>query len=417
MNVTLINNLIEKFVEYSNIKINHYDLFIEKGRYLKENYETLDYFFDRLYDTANFADFVFTNNSLHKNKFESFIRDLSFPIIAFLKKDILTPILISKKGNKLVTTIFNGNEYNIKEYNSTQDLLAELHLVEEINERYKFNYGHNKDKIYDKNIFFITGFPVKPLLSNSEKEHESADNHGKESHGYDNHGHGPNYISPAKRLAKLMRIERREITYIYFFAVLVGLVNLSLPLGIQSIITLISGGMLLSSIIVLTFVIVFATGFSGYLTILQVKFVEVLQQRVFAKAAYEFAFRIPKIKLESISKEYGPELVNRFFDVINIQKSLPKFLIDLTSAGMQILFGLILLSFYHPVFVFFGVFLVAMIIVVFFLSAPKGLSSSITESKYKYKVAYWLEELARNSMTFKLAGYTNLTIEKTDIFL
>jgi ABC-type bacteriocin/lantibiotic exporter with double-glycine peptidase domain len=164
-------------------------------------------------------------------------------------------------------------------------------------------------------------------------------------------------------------------------------------------------------------VIVFATGFSGYLTVLQIRFVEVLQQRVFAKASYEFAFRIPKIRLEAISKEYGPELVNRFFDVINIQKSLPKFLIDLTSAGMQILFGLILLSFYHPIFVFFGLVLIGMIIIVFYVSAPKGLSTSITESKYKYKVAFWLEELARNSMTFKLAGYTNLTIEKTDIYL
>lgn len=415
MNITLINNLIEKFVEYSHIKINHYELLAEKGRFQEENYETLDFFFDRLYDTGNFADFVFTNNSLPQDKFIDFVKDLSFPIITFLKKDILTPILIVKDKGKLNTIVFSGKEYYSKKYDSILELVLELHSVEEVNDKYKYNFGKGKANNSDKNIFFITGFPVKPLLSDNDKGYDKFSDH---ENGESENKHGAHHhISPFKRLAKLMNIERREISYIYFFAVLVGLVNLSLPLGIQSIITLISGGMLLSSIVVLTIVIVVATGFSGYLTILQVKFVEVLQQRVFAKAAYEFSFRIPKIKLEAISKEYGPELVNRFFDVINIQKSLPKFLIDLTSAGMQILFGLVLLSLYHPVFIFFGFILIAMIVIVFYFSAPKGLSSSITESKYKYKVAFWLEELARNSMTFKLAGYTNLTIEKTDVFL
>eukprot|EP01035_Chromulina_nebulosa_P030815 gene30815-40993_t len=40
--------------------------------------------------------------------------------------------------------------------------------------------------------------------------------------------------------------------------------------------------------------------------------------------------------------------------------------------------------------------------------------ASIEESKYKYEVAYWLEELARTMNTFKLAGKTDLPLEKTN---
>ena len=396
-NVTLINNLVEKYAELSHVKMNHFDLLNHKGRYMSENYETLDFFFSRLYDTGNYAHFVFTNNSLVASRFEIFLKDLSFPVIVFRKEDKLTPAIIYYDKDLHMITFENNTISEPLKINPAE-IVKDFHKVSELNYKYHFDYGKRHleaDKEVQNDIFFITGIPIAQRpLDNKEGR-----------------------FSPLRRLFRLMSSERKEIQYIYFFAILVGLVNLALPLGIQSIITLISGGLIMQSIVVLTIGIIVATGFAGYLQILQLSYVEVLQQRVFAKAAYEFSYRIPKIKLEAISKEYGPELVNRFFDVLNIQKSLPKFLIDITSALLQILFGLILLSFYHQFFIFFGFLLIAIIVLIIYFSGPKGLASSITESKYKYKVAYWLEELARNMITFKLAGYTNLTIDKTDHYL
>ncbi|MDX2191294.1 MAG: ATP-binding cassette domain-containing protein [Bacteroidota bacterium] len=415
MNLTLINNLVEKYAELSNAKINHFDLISEKGRYLKEKYDSIDFFFERLYDTGNYANFVFTNNSLRVYTFKTFLEELTFPIIAFLKSDSVTPIIIFRPKNKLIYYTFNNEKVFENQVSDIEELIRSLSKVIDLNWRYNFEYGKNilgEQQDVQDNIFFITGIPVAPQLSRNESQNE--ENSERTNSDASSHKKHPN---PVQRLMKLMSLERKEIGYIYFFAVLVGLVNLTLPLGIQSIITLISGGSMMSSIVVLTIIIVAATGFAGYLQILQLQFVEVLQQRVFAKAAYEFSHRIPKIKLEAISKEYGPELVNRFFDVLNIQKSLPKFLIDITAALLQILFGLILLSFYHQFFILFGFLLITIIIVIAYVSGPRGLKSSITESKYKYKVAYWLEELARNNITFKLAGYTNLTIDKTDNYL
>jgi ABC-type bacteriocin/lantibiotic exporter with double-glycine peptidase domain len=81
---------------------------------------------------------------------------------------------------------------------------------------------------------------------------------------------------------------------------------------------------------------------------------------------------------------------------------------------IQIFFGLLLISLYHPFFVFFGIFLVSVLFMIFYTTGPRGLKSSIDESKYKYKVAHWLEELARAIHSFKLAGSTDLPIRKTD---
>jgi ABC-type bacteriocin/lantibiotic exporter with double-glycine peptidase domain len=144
------------------------------------------------------------------------------------------------------------------------------------------------------------------------------------------------------------------------------------------------------------------------------RIVENLQQKIFTRAAFEFAYRIPRIKLEALYKHYAPELMNRFFDIISVQKGLSKVLIDFTTASIQVLFGLILLSFYHPFFIIFSLILIILIYFIFKTTARRGLETSLEESKSKYKVAHWLEEMARNNVTFKLAGETNLPLKRVD---
>jgi len=220
--------------------------------------------------------------------------------------------------------------------------------------------------------------------------------------------------SPVRRLVHLLRTEKKEVFYILFYAVVVGLISLTVPLGIQTTVELISGGVVFSSVYLMIGLVIVGVLISGILQMIQITLVEFLQRRVFTKAAFEFAFRIPRIRLEALKNNYAPELVNRFFDVMTIQKGLPKLLIDLSSAVTQILFGLMLISLYHPFFVFFGLILLTTLTLIFYFTGPRGLNSSIQESKYKYKVAQWLEELARAIHSFKLAGNTDLPLRKTD---
>jgi ABC-type bacteriocin/lantibiotic exporter with double-glycine peptidase domain len=224
-------------------------------------------------------------------------------------------------------------------------------------------------------------------------------------------------MTPVKRLFSLLSAEKRDIFYVYVYAALIGLISLSLPLGIQAAVELISGGVVFSSVYLLIALIIIGVLGTGVLQVLQITIVEYLQRRVFTKAAFEFAFRVPRIKMESVLNLHMPELMNRFFDVLTLQKGLPKLLIDLSTGVIQILFGLLLLSFYHPFFIFFGIGLLGLLFLIFYLTGPKGLRTSIQESKYKYKVVYWLEEMARTLYSFKLAGNTVLPLKKTDYFV
>lgn len=221
-------------------------------------------------------------------------------------------------------------------------------------------------------------------------------------------------ITPIRRFFALLAPDTRDIVYIYFYAIFNGLLYLSLPLGIQAIINIIMAGQLTTSWVVLVVFVILGVAFTGGLQIIQLTITERLQQRIFTKASFEFAFRIPRIKMESVDNHYVPELMNRFFDTLSVQKGLPKILIDFSSATLQVVFGLFLLSLYHPYFILFGVALVILVYLIFRLTGRRGLDTSLRESKHKYEVAHWLEEMGRSMGTFKLAGYTNLPLEKTD---
>jgi ABC-type bacteriocin/lantibiotic exporter with double-glycine peptidase domain len=221
-------------------------------------------------------------------------------------------------------------------------------------------------------------------------------------------------LTPLARLFRLLRSERSEIRNIYIFAVFSGLINLSLPLGIQAILTFLTAGELSTSWGMLVVFVVFGVIVVGVLQIRQMSITETIEQRIFAKASFDFAYRLPRINQASVHNKYLPELVNRFFEISTIQKGLSKILIDFSSSAIQIIFGLFLLALYHPFFILFGVLLVVIVYVIFRITGPAGLRTSLEESKYKFEVAHWLEEIGRTMSTFKLIGNSDLPISRTD---
>ena len=327
-----------------------------------------------LIEAGNKMRILFMEYHLDSESFNEFLRSQKAPILAFINDGAIKPVMISYSQKKIqVTTIDQTNDFTSE----------------------------------------VAGTSNIPLLANAAGEIDFFAIFAYESPVSMNAGEGEQ-LNPVKRLFKLLGTEKKEILYIFFYAILIGLISLVIPLGVQTTVELISGGVFFSSVYVLISLIILGVLLSGGLQVVQISLVEFLQRRIFTKASLEFAFRIPRIRMEAIQQNYAPELINRFFDVITIQKGLPKLLIDLSSAVIQILFGLLLISLYHPFFVFFGLVLLTTLVLIFYSTGPRGLSSSIAESKYKYKVAQWLEELARALQSFKLAGSTDLPIRKTD---
>ncbi|OOQ59643.1 ABC transporter transmembrane domain-containing protein [Mucilaginibacter pedocola] len=227
--------------------------------------------------------------------------------------------------------------------------------------------------------------------------------------------HAAGAQTPWQRLVSMLHYERATINYIYLYAGIIGLIGLTLPLGTTAVFNLLSNGAMYSSTYILIAVVLIGIVIGGALLIGQLTLVEVIEQKIFAKAAIEFAFRLPRIKKSALEGENPAELVNRFFDILTIQKGLTKLLVDIVAAVVLIFFSVILLSFYHPVFMAFGIFVLLAMIFVLGLYFRRGVETSIEESGYKYEVVAYLEEVAGDLDTYRASvDKCNEVVKRTD---
>lgn len=222
------------------------------------------------------------------------------------------------------------------------------------------------------------------------------------------------HLSPIDRTFALLARERREILTVFFYATLSGGLSLILPLAVGGIVQLVQGRLFLQPVIVLISFVILGTIVAGVLQIGILKVVERIQQRIFARMALEFAFRVPRMKYAASLEQNLPEQMNRLFEAVAIQKGMQKLLIDVPTALLTVLFGLILLTVYSPWFSLFAVVVIFILYLIIRWTGPEGLKTSIVESKYKYKAVHWLQETARAFHAFKYAGDSTLPVERMD---
>jgi len=222
------------------------------------------------------------------------------------------------------------------------------------------------------------------------------------------------HLTPSQRFWRLVSLDSRDILAILAYTAVAGLFSLAVPITAQVLVNNIAQGQSLQQLVVLTSLVLFFLSLSGILRLFQLVLIERLQQRIFVRVSINLGERLPRVQLGSLTGEYAPELVNRFFDVINIQKAFAKLALDGFDAVLKVFVGLLLLAFYSPYLLGFDVAVVLAGLFIIFVLGINGLRTSILESKKKYKVAAWLEELARCHISFKMSGTLDFLGERTD---
>jgi putative ABC transport system ATP-binding protein len=244
-------------------------------------------------------------------------------------------------------------------------------------------------------------------MADSSAEHGSAEG----SHD-DGHGHSP--PRPLSRLLHLLQPERRDIVAVVVFAVAVAVLSLATPIAVESLVNTVAFGILLWPILVIAGVLTGILGLAAAIRAAQVYVVECIQRRLFVRVVADYAHRLPRLRLEAFDRRYGPELTNRFFDILNLQKSLATLLLDGVAILVTAVVGMVVLAFYHPLLLAFDIILLLLIAFLLFVLGWGGVRTSLLESQTKYDVAAWLEELLRCLRGFKFAGGQHLALERAD---
>ena len=236
----------------------------------------------------------------------------------------------------------------------------------------------------------------QPALA-CEYQHSHADDHAA--------GHGP---SPLARLFGLIRSDWKDIRVILVFSMVVGILMLAAPIAVEALVNTVAFGRYLQPIVVLAILLLIFLGFAAVIRALLAYVVEVIQRRLFIRVVEDLAYRLPRVQQTSFDNLNGPELLNRFFEVVTVQKVVASLLLDGIAIVLQTVIGMLVLAFYHPFLLGFDIVLLLLIAFVIFVLGRGAVRTSLTESRAKYAVAAWLQELARHPTAIKLHSGASL---------
>lgn len=224
--------------------------------------------------------------------------------------------------------------------------------------------------------------------------------HGGGGHGA-GHGDAHGHLSPRQRLFNLLSLEATDIWIVVIYAITIGLLSLATPIAVQSLINQVSFGVLLQPVVILTLMLLIGLLVVGVLHLLQTSVVEVLQARLFVRLGTDLVARLTHRSYHALDENDGREIITRLFDITTVQKAAASLLLDGLGVVLQVLIGLFILAFYHPLLFAFAVALLVAAAVVIFLLGRGALTTAIRESRAKYAVSDWLVQVMYQPLAFK----------------
>ena len=233
----------------------------------------------------------------------------------------------------------------------------------------------------------------------------------------DDHGHG-HHATPVSRFLGLMRPETSDIVSILIFSLVTGVLYLALPLAVNGLVGNLAFGTqstpFQQALIFVTLALSGCLILSAVIRALQVVVAENIQRRIFVRLAADMAWRLPRVKAEALDGIHAPEMVNRFLDVVTVQKSSATLLLNGINIVVGAIVGLIVLGFYHPFLLIYMFAILGGLAFVVFVLGRGAISSTLAESRSKYAAVGWLEEVARYPRLFKGPSGLTLAGAKTD---
>lgn len=207
-------------------------------------------------------------------------------------------------------------------------------------------------------------------------------------------------MKKSKLLYQWLYKEKSIIYKIYILALLQGAMYLAIPLGIQGIITFIMAGSFSASLILLTLVTIIVTAFIGFFQMWQMRINETLYQKIFG----DLAARINSFLNQVTPSPEVLSKLNKFMEVVTLQKGISKILLDFSFSIISIIFGLLILPVYSSWFLVFTIFLSITFYFIISYYGKKGIETNIDTSNEKYKLIDWFQGNALEKQPILTAG-------------
>jgi len=214
--------------------------------------------------------------------------------------------------------------------------------------------------------------------------------------------------------ARVLRPDRDFFTLAIIYGIGISLLSLATPISVQMLINSVANTALPAPLFTLAAILFSLMMFSALLSAARVNLMEVFRQRFFARLVGEITLRAVHARNPFFTDNRSSDLFNRYFEVMNIQKSVPSLLIGLFTIVLQSAVGFAVTSFYHPFFLFFNLIFILVVWLIWRIWSRGAMTTAVALSHAKYNTAHWLESVGASDGFYKSGRHIDFAIARSE---
>ena len=215
------------------------------------------------------------------------------------------------------------------------------------------------------------------------------------------------------QLWRLLAPESSFFSVIAVYGIAISLLTLAVPIAVQTLINSIANIGALRGIYTLATTLLLILLSYGALSALRVWMAELYRRRVFARLAGELSYSVIRAPAWFFEGGRNSGLTHRFFDIMTLQKNVPRLLADGFALVLQMAVGFTLVAFYHPSLFLFNVVVVLVVVLIWKLWSRGARRRAVELSREKYAMARWLNDMEVAHEFFKSGRQIDLAADKT----
>ncbi len=219
----------------------------------------------------------------------------------------------------------------------------------------------------------------------------------------------------AKNFNLLINGSNRKFLYLaLIYGISVSLLTLAVPISVQMLINTVANIASEEAIVTLAIILFFLLCISGLLIACQSYALELFQRRFYANMVGHFSLRTIFADQQYFRSINGTDLSNRYFDIMRVQTILPTLVTGFLATILQMLVGIVLVSFYHPWLLIFNFLFMLCLFFICRIWGLRAMATALDVSLAKYRTARHLEDLAQLNDFYKSETKSNQAIKKSD---
>ena len=223
-----------------------------------------------------------------------------------------------------------------------------------------------------------------------------------------------NLKATKRSLWKLLAPESGFFWVIIVYGLGISVMTLGVPIAVQTLINTIANIGSVRAVYILSVTLFLILIASGVLGVLRMWVVELYERRVYARLTAEMSYRIIRAPHQFFEGRSHAGITDRYFDIMILQKNVPRLLVDGFALVLQMLVGFTLVSFYHPLLFLFNSLIIALIWMIWVIWSRGAKRAAIELSRKKYATVKWLNDLEFAHEFFKSTSHVELAGRTTE---